>query len=404
MTNTLKWFLLVTFTFLIGGIYTGDRIFFMGFGVCVAILFYSLATALWVLLDFNYTQSIDPAQAVKGSRAVLQMEIHNDKLFLFPYIKIYYQTPESKIIGTLKEKTCSILPLKQYTIREEIYCDIRGRFPLGMTKIQISDLFGLFNFTLDLARQSYHRPLYIDVWPRILHLTSLPIPQIDHEGSLSSNMIGTEEFSNISDIRQYRFGDPLKKIHWKLSSKLQEIQVKNYETDTQPEILFYIDSSYTKDRDMVSYKTEDQVVECATAIIYYLLSNWISLEMITYSDARQGLTARNLQDFDKLYAFLTQVSFSSSFTITEVLKMEYHTLSRGTGVFLIVKNLSPQLFNILFIIKDSGISLLLFYVRDPNNPKREDDQIIEELDEKGINTIAIDINERLDKVLGALET
>ena len=96
MTNTLKWFLLVTFTFLIGGIYTGDRIFFMGFGVCVAILFYSLATALWVLLDFNYTQSIDPAQAVKGSRAVLQMEIHNDKLFISLY-KIYYQTPESKL-------------------------------------------------------------------------------------------------------------------------------------------------------------------------------------------------------------------------------------------------------------------------------------------------------------------
>jgi len=402
MTKSLKWFLSITFIFLLGGLYTGERIFFIGFGVCISILFYSLITALWVMLDFTYTQSISPNKVTKGSKAMLQMEIHNDKLFIFPYIKIYYQIPESKITGFLKESSCSILPLQQHIIKEEIHCDIRGRFPLGITKVEISDLFGFFNFTLNLAAKSYYRPLYLDVWPRILHLDSLPIPQIDHEGSLNANMMDTQEFSNISDIREYRFGDPLKKIHWKLSSKAQELLVKNYETDTQPEVVLFIETSHSKSKDIISYQIEDQIIECTTAIIYYLLSNWISIELVIYSNTRQGLRARSLQDFDRIYDFLAQLSFSSSFSMTDILRMEYHTLSSGTGVFLIVKNLSPQLFNTLFLIKDSNISILLFYIRNPHSLKKEDQQIMQELEEKGINSIVVDINKRLDKILEVL--
>ncbi|NLN41842.1 MAG: DUF58 domain-containing protein [Clostridiales bacterium] len=402
MTKALKGFLSVTFILLLGGLYTGEQIFFIGFGVCVSILFYSLITALWVMLDFNYTQSISPTQVTKGSKAVLQMEIHNDKLFIFPFIKIHYQTLESKITGSLKASACSILPLQQHIIREEILCNIRGRFPLGITKVEISDLFNLFNFTFDLTTKSYYRPLYLDVWPRILHLDNLPIPQIEHEGNLNANMMTTQEFSHISDIREYHFGDPLKKIHWKLSSKLQELLVKNYETDTQPKILLFIETSFSKNKDIISYQIEDQIIECATAIIYYLLSNWISVELIIYSTTRQELSARNPQDFDRIYDFLAQLTFSSSFSITDVLRMEYHTLNSGTGVFLIAKNLSPQLFNTLFLIKDSNISILLFYIRNPHNQKKEEQQIIRELEDKGINTIVVDIDKRLDKILEVL--
>ncbi|MFY9295117.1 MAG: DUF58 domain-containing protein [Caldicoprobacterales bacterium] len=404
MAKNLKYIISISFVLLLAGLYTGERIFFIGLGFCVSLLLFSLATALWVVLDFNYTQSIEPRQVTKGSKAILLMEIHNDKFFIYPFIKVYYQTPESWITGSLKESSCSILPGQQHIIREEIDCNIRGRFPIGIKKIEISDLFGFFNFTLDLANQSYYRSLYLDVWPRILYLGSLPIPQIDHEGGLKLNMMSTQEFSNISDIRQYRFGDPLKKIHWKLSSKFQDLLVKNYETDTQPEILFFIETSYSEDKDIINYHIEDQIIECATAVIYYLLSNWISVELITYSGSRQGLTGRNLQDFDRIYGFLARLPFSSSFSITDILKMEQHALRSGTGVFLIVKNLSTQLFNTLFLIKDSNISILLFYIRNPLKSTREDDQIIQELEEKEITTIVVDIDKRLDKILEVFYT
>lgn len=404
MTKASRWFIIINFILLLAGLYTGERIFFIGFGVSMCIMSYSLATCLWVLMDFNYTQSIKPRQVTKGTKAILQMEIHNDRLFIFPYIKVYYQNLYSGIYGTLEESICSVLPLKQHIIKEEIPCNIRGRFPLGIVKVEIGDLLGLFNFSIDLTKKSYHRPLYIDIWPRILRLASLPIPQIDHEGNVSKALMDTQDISNISDIRQYRFGDPLKKIHWKLSSKLQEIQVKNYESDTQPEIIIIIETSYNENRDMDSFLIEDQMIESTTAIVHYLLSNWISLELIGYTNARQSLTGKNPQDFQEFYGFLANLPFSSPFSIGDIMQMESHLLGNSnSGIFLVLKSLSPKLFNILFSIKDRGLPLLLFYVKNPGRSNKTEEQIMQEFSEKGINTIVVETNKRLDKILEAFQ-
>lgn len=401
MTKTSRWFIAITLIFLLAGIYTGDRIYFIGLGICSSILLYSLITNIWVLADFKYMQSITPSRVVKGNPALLQIEIHNDKLFIYPFIKVHYQVLDSQITGHIKTSLCGILPFKRHVISEEIDCIIRGRFALGITKVEVSDIFGLFSFSMDLTSKSYHRPLYLDVWPRILNLTKLPIPQIDQEGSQNTAMMNSQEFSNISSIRQYRFGDPLKKIHWKVSSKFQEILVKEYETNTQPDVHLFVETNYSLRGDFVYYQIQDQVIECSTAIIHYLLSNWIPVQLIAYTDTRHNLIGKNHQDFDNIYGFLANLSFSSPFSMAEVLRMEYHKLNRGSGLFLVVQHLVAELFNILFQIKESGVSVLLFYVKDPDKNDRHDKQIIDELTEKGITTIVVDTDNRLDKVLEA---
>ncbi|HZJ83785.1 MAG TPA: DUF58 domain-containing protein [Clostridia bacterium] len=402
MTKTFRWFIVFVLLFIFGGIYTGDKIFFIALGVSLSILFYSLLTNLWVLLDFNYIQIVTPPQATKGNTAILEIEIHNDKFFIFPFIKVYYQTPDSGIIGYLEESTCAILPLSKHLIVENIHCNVRGHFPLGIVRIEVGDLFGLFNFSMDLTKQSYHRPLFLDVWPRVLNLTYLPVPQIDHEGNLSTNMMRTQEFSNISDIREYAYGDPFKKIHWKSSSKLQEIMVKNYETDTQPHIMLFIETSHYPRDNMINYQIEDQILESTTAIVYYLLSKSIPIQLIAYTNIRQNVHGQSLQDFDNLYGFLAHTVFQSPFSMSHILRMEYNTFLRGSGIFLIVQHISAEIFNTLFLIKDSGVSISIFYIKDQTEDNGEDKQIIHELNEKGIHTIVVQTDRLLNKILEAI--
>ena len=45
----------------------------------------------------------------------------------------------------------------------------------------------------------------------------------------------------VSDIRDYRPGDPLKSIHWKLSSKSEEFIVKEHNTGTSTETVIFCD-------------------------------------------------------------------------------------------------------------------------------------------------------------------
>ena len=81
-------------------LYTGEDLYYIGFGILVSVVVYAALTNLWVLLDFKYLQDIAPGRANKGQKAVLTLQIHNDKPFIFPFIKIYYQTPETILTGT----------------------------------------------------------------------------------------------------------------------------------------------------------------------------------------------------------------------------------------------------------------------------------------------------------------
>ena len=51
----------------------------------------------------------------------------------------------------------------------------------------------------------------------------------------------TEDVSSPSDIRAYAAGDPMKKIHWKLSLRKQELLVRRFEEPALPEALILMD-------------------------------------------------------------------------------------------------------------------------------------------------------------------
>ncbi|WP_010294285.1 DUF58 domain-containing protein [Clostridium senegalense] len=47
--------------------------------------------------------------------------------------------------------------------------------------------------------------------------------------NLSKKIINVKERDIVRDVREYRVGDNVKNIHWKLSAKQNRLYVKNYE-------------------------------------------------------------------------------------------------------------------------------------------------------------------------------
>jgi len=397
------WIIGSTVVFLIIGLYSGERVFFMGFAITASLILYSILTSLWVLYDFNYLQKITPDISVKGGKAILTIELHNDKPFIFPYIKLYYQTPEYVFTNTCKEWVASILPFSHHKLNEELSCDLRGHYAVGIVKAEVRDLFGLFTFSMNLAEKYYHKQLTLTVLPRILHLPLLPLPQLHLEGILNRRFSMSEEPASISDLRQYRFADPLKKIHWKISAKLQEIYVKNYETNAQPEIYMLLETCAYTGNELTRLKIEDQIIECATAIIHYILSKSIPLNLLIYQQKRQHLFGREPQDFERFYNFLSLIPFNSTFSASDVLEMESTALSQAGSLLMIIHNLTHSIFNHLCIMKQSSVYPILFLIQPEGNTDAESEKMLKELIEKGIPAFMIHTHEQLDKVLEVIK-
>ena len=213
--------------------------------------------------------------------------------------------------------------------------------------------------------------------------------------------VATNELSNPSDTRSYKPGDTLKRIHWKLSSKLLDIHVKNFETGTRPENLLFIETTPFPSDDLTRYKVEYQVVECSIAIVHHILSKWYSLELIYYGKSRQNLVGNNPHDFERFYNSIGSLQFNSIFPMEAILKMESPIIHRGSSIIIIVHHLTHDLFNMLYQYKQSGVFVLVLYVEPAQHLKQEIKEMLEGLNEKDIPTIIIHPDERLDKILEA---
>ena len=396
-------FTLCTVALLLLGLYTGDTLYYICFGILISIMIYAALTNLWVLLDFKYLQDITPDKASKGQNAVLTIQVHNDKPFVFPFLKIRYQTPESILTDTRKEGVLSILPFQYGEIREEFPCSLRGNYSLGITGIEVADVFGLFHFSMDLTKKHYHKLPLLSVFPRILTLNDLPLPRIQQEGLLNNQLLKPNETAILSDIRRYEYGDPLKKIHWKVSSKLQDLYVMNYEMTTQPHTLLFLEMKPPVLAGLMERRqVEDQMIETATALSHYILNKWLPLKLVVYQEERQELSGRTPQNFPSFYELLSGIVFDSPFSMTEIMQIESTAFHQSGSLILVVHQMSYDLFNHLCILKQSGIYPMVFLVRHRSDKNKNYGRMMQDLREKAIPSFLIYSDQRLDEILEAI--
>lgn len=156
-----------------------------------------------------------------------EFRIINSSPLPFPFIDTVISLPQNDGIRC-EESMCgiSLFPGGMYPLGSKTSFKYRGVYDVGVSCIFIYDFFKMFRIRLDVDIFSN-----IHVMPRRLALDRSALSSVtDIPTDLSRQVKGTDQ-SEIGNIRQYINGDPLKNIHWKLSSKTQDMQVKDYTTN-----------------------------------------------------------------------------------------------------------------------------------------------------------------------------
>ena len=113
------------------------------------------------------------------------------------------------------------------TIKYKVTFEMRGYYPLGPTMLETGDVFGLHR-----RHRVIGEPVYVMVYPKVL-----PLPKYDFA---SQRPIGEVRLQNrlfedptrTAGVRQYVVGDPLQRIHWKVTARTGELHCRVYEPTT----------------------------------------------------------------------------------------------------------------------------------------------------------------------------
>lgn len=181
---------------------------------------------------------ITPPTTAKGECAQLFLQLHNPTRIpvfsgaaTFSFYSLFYGE---------KEEASHILPLGPHCdngLRFSIKLTKCGIYETSLSQIQGFDFLHLFRFKKDLNITSQIRVLPDSLPGKELHeaLYSEGFDEFEESGR-SGNVS-----SNVTDIREYRPGDRLQKIHWKLSSKIDKLMVKENEATSTNEFFLLME-------------------------------------------------------------------------------------------------------------------------------------------------------------------
>jgi uncharacterized protein (DUF58 family) len=206
------------------------------FFLCALSYFLALAARL----SFSVEVQNGESEIRRKDTAVLKIRIKNNFIVPLTPVRIYIRVLEKgKHIPQKKMLITALPPFKEVTLNIQNDVSFRGQYQIGFEKVEFFDILKIYRFVIAMDEKI--------AWNLISFPRELPL---DDRNLLDEN----EEEPDVSltkphgfnkdafaYLREYRAGEPLRHIHWKLSARLDNLVVKQMEANHDHSSLIFCD-------------------------------------------------------------------------------------------------------------------------------------------------------------------
>lgn len=375
----------------------GGKIPYTFFYVIVILPVISLLYTLVVYLRFKYGQDTDRKFVTKGDRVNFIFSIHNEDFIFYPYVKVTFYGAETVFAKQFQIKNFSLAPFHGKNFSFELQCNYRGNYEIGINSVEIQDFLGLFAF-----RYNVFEPKYVTVYPSIIYLDRFFLKTDFQSESHSILNSRHEDMATVSDVRNYAFGDSLKRIHWKLTAKSGDIMVKKYQSTSETSVVMILDLKKNPYSTGINVIIEDKVIESIVAVLHYCLYNWIPVNLIYYNGRLVTVQAKNHLMFNELYELLAKVKFNESIPVKDLIEVYVNDTMSKTNLLIFTSNLDYELYDQIYKTTVSGFDVSLVYTSSESltgMPSNDVDNILASLPEIGVNAYKLGIDDDTKLIL-----
>lgn len=380
------------FVFLYGG-----KVPYMFFFTMLILPVISFAHVVIIYLRFKFVQEVDRKYAVKGEKVNFSFYIINEDFFLYPYMRATFFGADTIFTQQFHTKSFSLVPYSKISFSFEIECKYRGIYPIGLKSIEIEDFLGIFKLKYNINETKE-----LIVYPKTIPLDRFLLKTnfISDTHTILNTM--HEYMTTISDIRKFAYGDTIKRIHWKLSAKMDELLVKNFQSTSQTSATLFLDLKRFNCPNEKRIILEDKLIESAVSVAYYCLSNWIPMNFIFYMDGIVNLEAKTPLDFDELYRMLAKLKFIEQVEIKDLIDVYLKNNFKKTNIIIFTSDINYALYNQIYKTRFSGYEVSLIYISPEQLTgivNNEAENIMAFLPEIDVNTYKLDVNDDIKLVL-----
>ena len=257
------------------------------------------------------------------------------------------------------------LGARKQRVQHQFSAEHVGAMTPGVESFEVADVFGFF--------KKVHTPQ-----SEGQELLVLPVPFEVEPLTFAAGDMGVETMkramedpSSPSDFRAYQQGDPLKRIHWKMSARKRELIVRQFEEPALPDALVLLDTSppYLSegvDPARADY-LKDALLETAASVVKCQINQDNPVRMPLVGD--RPMEYSGTMGLPVLLEELCRCTFNETEKFERVVLLQMGELRKTGAVVVITTRLSSALVDLIVRMKRMGpnvrLCLITFVADDP---------------------------------------
>jgi uncharacterized protein (DUF58 family) len=345
------------------------------------------------------------------------IEVENQYHLLRIWLEVRDKTP---LPGSSGSRVLSWIPgksIRSYSVYTLLIQ--RGNFSLGPTIISSSDPFGLFIFKKIIPGEKT-----LLVLPFSVDINSFPFPSGSLPGGRALRRRSLDVTPHAAGIREYVYGDPLKRIHWPTTARRDKLMVKEFDQDPQAEVWVFLDSCLNghiqskapsdlpkpgmrwfwwsqREEFRLFPSTYEYSVSAAASIVKYFIRLGQSVGFVSVGQLYVNLPAeRGERQLGKVLETLAFLNSDGQLPLQGLVESQVGYLPRGSVVILVTPSVRDDV-----ILAVDGLVLRemrpIVVVIDPHSfgSSSTSESLIDKLSSRGISIVVIEKDANLKEAL-----
>lgn len=231
------------------------------------------------------SRTVAPARVDAGSSAAVRLELAN--LSNLPTGVLLAEEQLPYVLGARPRFVVDRLdPGARAAVSYTLRSDVRGRWEIGPVRLRLTDPFGMCE-----VGRSFRATDPLVVVPKVHPL--LPLHAAGSWSGSGDSVTRTAAASGEHDLatREYRYGDDLRRVHWRSTARKGELMVRRDEQPRQLQATVLLDRRAVGHRGEGPSSSFEWLVSAAASVCHLLVEAGYGVRLVS-DDLETGWTGR----------------------------------------------------------------------------------------------------------------
>lgn len=278
-----------------------------------------------------------------------------------PYLVVCEDIPTMLSNVPRRQWVLSLWPGQSHTLRYPIQCRQRGLYWLGPLSLRIGSVFDQHETQLTERESTPITVTPAVVSLRLLHLiAALPYSQERYHLSLF------EDATQKTGVRTYQVGDPPRRIDWKTSARLGDLQVRELTPTIARETLIVLAFAEAEYPGRFAYDNRERAVVATASLATTLIQRRQAVGLCSNGydplHRQAGITllpATGIEHLRELLVCLGRIEPATDAPLIEEVITGESVLRPGATLVLITSVLSTQILTTLVALRQRAMKVVL---------------------------------------------